>query len=60
VLLYEKNEGKAAQIREKFEKNAAKYPYPNEIESERELMEYAERLGKVEESGNEKRDKTKM
>lgn len=47
ALLYEKNEEKAAQIRRKFEKNAAKYPYPNEIESERELMEYAERLART-------------
>lgn len=29
-------------ILERFEKSAKKYPHPNEIVSERELMEYAE------------------
>lgn len=66
ALLYEENEEKAAKVLEKFEKNAKKYPHPHEIESERELMGYADRLAiyknkaEEEESRNEKRDKKKM
>ena len=44
ALLYEENKEKAAKVLEKFEKHAKKYPHPHEIESERELMGYADRL----------------
>lgn len=44
TLLAEKADTKAAQIKTNFDKIAKKYPYPNEIEAERELMAYAEGL----------------
>lgn len=40
-LLSEQNEKKAAQILSRFEKVAKTYPYPSDIESERELIELA-------------------
>lgn len=40
-LLDAKDMEKAAQIKEKFEKMAKTYPYPSDIQSERELMEIA-------------------
>lgn len=43
ALLAEKDTAKAEKIKEKFEKNALRYPYPSEIVSERNLMEYAEK-----------------
>lgn len=42
ALLAEKNGDKARKIRDEFEKIAQKYPYPCDIESERELMEAAD------------------
>ncbi|MDO5424608.1 MAG: hypothetical protein Q4F41_12860 [Eubacteriales bacterium] len=42
ALLYEQDRAKAEKISEKFEKVAKKYPHPNEIRAERELMDYAE------------------
>lgn len=41
ALLSEHDSVKAGKIRERFEKTARKYPNPGDIESERELMEYA-------------------
>ena len=40
-LLAKGKEKKAEKIKGKFEKMALKYPYPNDIQSERELMDYA-------------------
>lgn len=42
ALLCEKDTAKAGQIKARFEKCARTYPYPNEVQSERELMEIAE------------------
>jgi len=39
ALLAEKDEKKAASFKEQFDKMAKNYPYPNDIESERELIE---------------------
>lgn len=44
ALLCEKDEGKAEQAMARFEKCAKTYPYPNDIQSERELMEIAEKI----------------
>ena len=41
ALLYEKDNAKAEQIMAQFEKCAKTYPYPNGVQSERELMEIA-------------------
>lgn len=41
-LLAERNSEKAASVKEQFEKYAKSYPYPHEIQAERELMEIAE------------------
>ena len=41
ALLGEKDEKKAEKLRIQFEKMAKKYPYPGDIQSERELMELA-------------------
>ena len=41
ALLAEKDEIKADEIKSKFEKIAMSYPHPSEINSERELMDYA-------------------
>lgn len=43
ALLFEKDAAKAEATKAKFEKIAKTYPYPNDIASERELMEIAER-----------------
>lgn len=42
ALLGEKNPGKAEKVKASFEKCAKTYPYPNDIQSERELMALAE------------------
>ena len=42
ALLYEKDRAKAEKVKGRFEKCAKTYPYPNDIQSERELMELAE------------------
>ncbi len=42
ALLCEKDTAKAGQIKARFEKCAKTYPYPNEVQSERELMKIAE------------------
>lgn len=44
ALLHEKDKDKADKIKEQFEKCAKTYPYPNDVQSERELIEIAERL----------------
>lgn len=44
ALLAEKDVKKAKEVRRRFEKDTKKYPYPSEIEAERELMEYADIL----------------
>lgn len=44
ALLYENNSQLAAKKKAAFEKAAAKYPYPCEIEGERELMAHAESI----------------
>lgn len=41
ALLFDKDEQKARQIWQAFEKMAVSYPYPGEAASEKELMEYA-------------------
>ncbi len=41
ALLSERNEAKAKRIREQFDRQSKVYPYPCEIEGERELMEIA-------------------
>lgn len=43
ALLGEGDKEKAGKIKEKFEKCAKTYPYPTDIQSERELMEFAEK-----------------
>lgn len=43
ALLYEDNTAKAECIKKRFELCAKSYPYPADIESERELMEIAEK-----------------
>ena len=43
ALLYEKDEAKAQKIKERFEKCAKTYPYPNDIQSEWKLIEIADR-----------------
>lgn len=43
ALLYEKDEKKAKQIMEQFEKCALTYPYQCDIESERELIEIVQK-----------------
>ena len=42
ALLVEKDQGKAAKAMEAFEKVAKTYPYPNDINSERELIQIAD------------------
>lgn len=44
ALLAQKDEKKAADIKAQFEKCAGSYPYPGEIQAERELMTMAESL----------------
>ncbi len=43
-LLFERDLQKAENIKKRFEKAASKYPYPQEVLGERELMEEAEAL----------------
>lgn len=43
ALIGEKDTAKADKFKEQFEKRAKFYPYENEVQSERELMEIAER-----------------
>lgn len=45
--LAEKDDAKAADIQASFEIVAGKYPYPGDIDAERELMAYADGLSKV-------------
>lgn len=42
--IFESNLTKAEEIKKMFEKISRKYPYPSDIQSERELMEIADRL----------------
>ena len=44
VLLCERDTQKAAGVKTRFEKCAKTYPYQNDVQSERELMEIAEKL----------------
>ena len=44
ALLWEKDAAKAETIKGDFEKAVKSYPYPQEIDSERELMRIAERV----------------
>ncbi len=53
ALLAEKNEDKARDLAKQFEKSSKSYPYPNEIEAERELMEIANELAHGEEAANQ-------
>ncbi|MBQ8559339.1 MAG: M50 family metallopeptidase [Tyzzerella sp.] len=46
ALLHDKDNAKAEQIKSLFEKHAKSYPYQNDVESERELMEIADRSDK--------------
>lgn len=43
ALLHEQDREKADKVKEQFEKCAKTYPYPNDVQSERELMEIAEK-----------------
>ena len=43
ALLHEKDGERAEKIRKEFERMAPSYPYPHEVDSERELMEMAMR-----------------
>lgn len=43
ALRYENNAEKAKKIKERFEKCARAYPYPGEVQAERELMELAQK-----------------
>ena len=45
ALIYEKNFDKAQEIRRRFEKNAAVYPYPQDAEFERKLINIAQAKG---------------
>ena len=47
ALLGEKDIDKAQKIKDQFEKCAKTYPYPSDIDSERELMEIAEEKFKL-------------
>lgn len=40
-LLYNKDITKAEEVRKQFDKRAETYPYPSDMDSERELMDYA-------------------
>ena len=42
ALLVEQDQGKAGKAMETFEKVAKTYPYPNDINSERELIQIAQ------------------
>ena len=42
ALLYDRDQSKAETIKAQFEKRAKTYPYPHEIDSERDLMKLAE------------------
>lgn len=42
ALLSERDAGKAARVKAQFEKCAKTYPYPQDVQAERELMEKAE------------------
>lgn len=42
ALLWEKDTEKASALRKQFEQCAASYPYPSDVESERELMSLAD------------------
>lgn len=44
ALLWERDEKKADSLRRDFEKVAMVYPYPSDVESERELMDIAEKI----------------
>jgi len=44
ALLAEKDLAKAEKIKKQFEASAKNYPYPQDIQSERELMEIAENI----------------
>lgn len=46
AILAEKNFEKAEEIRNQFEKCSKTYPYPSEIEAEKELMDIAEQKSK--------------
>lgn len=41
ALIYKNQKEKAEEMKERFEKSAIKYPYKSDIESERELINYA-------------------
>lgn len=45
ALLCEKDVSKADKLKAQFEKRASSYPYQNEMQSERELIEIAEKKG---------------
>ena len=47
ALLAEKDAAKAQEFERQFERCAAGYPYPNDIEAERELMQIARESGDV-------------
>jgi len=52
ALLTEKNVAKAREIEKQFEKSSKSYPYPNEIEAERELLLIANEIAEDAEVSN--------
>jgi hypothetical protein len=43
ALLVDRDQKQAEQLRRGFERRARSYPYPSDVESERELMDIARR-----------------
>jgi hypothetical protein len=50
ALLANRNPEEAEHIRQQFAKCAASYPYPSEIQSEREFMEIADKASAAEDT----------
>ncbi|MFQ8898449.1 MAG: hypothetical protein ACLR71_09700 [[Clostridium] scindens] len=50
-LLAGKDEAEAKRFREQFESAAAEYPYLGELAGERERMDYARKIAKIEQGG---------
>lgn len=48
ALLAERDAAKAEKLRKRFEKSAKTWPYPGDVQSERELLECAERIKEAE------------
>ena len=48
---WRKDEAEAKRFREQFESAAAEYPYLGELAGERERMDYARKIAKIEQGG---------